>query len=267
MTRETVASGEARLSIRIDGSAGKPWLLLSNSLAADLSMWDDQIAALTKTHRVIRYDTRGHGESSVPPGPYSFELLVGDMVAILDHVGAESADIMGLSLGGMTALGLGLAHPERVRRMIVCDARADAPPPFVQGWDDRIAAIRAGGLAAITEGTLDRWFTADCPPEARDRARAMILSTPPEGWIGCAEALKRLDYLKDLGTMQPPVLYIVGEEDMGAPKEAMAAMHEATPRSGFKVLPGLAHVPNMENPERFLSAIRDCLHASHDTAA
>ena len=267
MTRETVSSGDARLSIQVEGDAGKPWLLLSNSLAADLSMWDDQVAALTRTHRIVRYDTRGHGQSSVPEGPYSFDMLVGDMVAVLDHVGAETADILGLSLGGMTALGLGLAHPDRVRRMIVCDARADAPPPFVQGWDDRIAAIHEGGLAAIAEGTLGRWFSADCPPEVLERARAMILATPPEGWIACAAALKQLDYLKDLGRMQPPVLYVVGEEDHAAPKEAMAAMHEATPRSGFKVLPGLAHVPNMEHPERFLSAIRECLHAGREAAA
>ena len=165
MTTGHVQAAGARLAFRVDGAAGKPWLLLSNSLAADLRMWDDQIGLLTRTHRVLRYDTRGHGGSEAPEGAYDFAMLVADMVAILDHVGAARADVMGLSLGGMTALGLGLGHPGRVGTLIVCDARADAPPPFVASWDDRIAAIRAGGMAAILEGTLARWFTPAPKPQ------------------------------------------------------------------------------------------------------
>ena len=259
MTRLRVPSGGITLSARLDGAEGKPWLLLANSLAADLTMWDD---LLTRTHRVIRYDTRGHGHSDAPGGAYDFPMLVGDMVAVLDHVGARQADVMGLSLGGMTALGLGLAHPGRVRRLVVCDARADAPAPFVSGWDDRIAAITAGGMQAIVDGTLARWFTAACPAAVRDRAAAMILATPPAGYIGCAQALKSLDYLKDLGRMQPPVLYVCGAEDMGAPKEAMAAMAAATPDASLTVLPGLAHVPNMEDPAAFGTALAGWLGAT-----
>lgn len=262
MSRETVVSGPAQLSIRIDGAAGRPWLLVSNSLAADLHMWDDQIPLLTRTHRVVRYDTRGHGQSSAPEGPYSFDLLVADMLAVLDHVGAAKADVLGLSLGGMTALGLGLQHPGRVGRMIVCDARADNPPPFVASWDDRIAAIEAGGMAAIVDGTLARWFTEDCAPAVRERAREMILATSVTGYTGCARALQGLDYLNDLPAMKVPVLYLVGAEDMGAPKEAMAAMAEATPGSEFVVLPGLAHVPNMEDPAAFAAPVGKWLEKS-----
>jgi 3-oxoadipate enol-lactonase len=267
MSRQTVVSGSAHLSIRLDGESGRPWLLVSNSLGTDLHMWDDQVALLTRTHRVIRYDTRGHGQSSAPEGPYSFDLLVADMVAVLDHVGAAKADVMGLSLGGMTALGLGLQHPDRVGRMIVCDARADNPPPFVASWDDRIAAIASGGMAAIAEGTLARWFTGDCAPEVRERAREMILATSVTGYTGCARALQGLNYLKDLPQMKPPVLYLVGAEDMGAPKEAMAAMAEATPRAEFVVLPGLAHVPNMEDPETFAAAVGAWLAVSAEESA
>ena len=129
MTRDIVKARDADLLVRIDGPQGKPWILLSNSLATDLHMWDDQIAFLTQTHRVVRYDTRGHGQSTAPRGPYDFDMLVADMLAVLDHVGAERADIMGLSLGGMTALGLGLAHPGRVRRMVACRARWSAGSP------------------------------------------------------------------------------------------------------------------------------------------
>lgn len=262
MSRIAVDSGGVTLSARVDGEAGKPWLLLSNSLAADLTMWDDQMALLTRTHRVLRYDTRGHGQSAAPAGPYSFDDLVADMVALLDHVGAERADVIGLSLGGMTALGLGLAHPERVRRMVVCDARADAPAPFVQSWDDRIAAIRAGGMAAVVDGTLARWFTPAADASVPERAKAMILATSPIGYEGCAGALKRLDYLRHLGGMTVPVRYVVGAEDMGAPPPAMRAMAEATPGASFVEIAGTAHVPNMENPAAFAAALGDFLGAA-----
>jgi 3-oxoadipate enol-lactonase len=255
MSRFTVPSGGAILSARIDGDDGKPWMILSNSLAADLHMWDGQVEALTRTHRLLRYDTRGHGQSTAPEGPYDFAMLVANMVALLDHVGADRADVMGLSLGGMTALGLGLTHPGRVGRMVVSDARADNPPPFVASWDERIAAISAGGMEAIREGTLSRWFTPRCPAEIRDRAGAMILATSVAGYTGCAQALKRLDYLRHLHEMTVPVLYVVGAEDMGAPPAAMQAMADATPKARLVTLPGLAHVPNMENPDLFNDAV------------
>jgi 3-oxoadipate enol-lactonase len=262
MTRMMIQSGEVRISARVDGDAGKPWLILSNSLAADLTMWDDQVALLIRTHRVLRYDTRGHGQSTSPEGPYDFPMLVADMVAVMDHVSAETADVMGLSLGGMTALGLGLTHAARVRRMVVCDARADAPPPFVSGWNDRIEAVSSKGMEGILPSTLARWFTSACPEPVLDRASDMILGTAPQGYIGCAEALKTLDYLKNLGQIRAPVLYIVGAEDMGAPKEAMAAMASATQRASLTVLPGLAHIPNMEDPAAFAAALADWLDAS-----
>lgn len=262
MTRVRVPSGGITLSARVDGAEGKPWLLLANSLAADLTMWDDQVDLLTRSHRVIRYDARGHGQSDAPEGAYDFPILVGDMLAVLDHFGVERADVMGLSLGGMTALGLGLAHPDRVTRLVVCDARADAPAPFVSGWDDRIAAIKEKGMQAILEGTLARWFTPACPADVRDRAAAMILATTPAGYIGCAQALKTLDYLKDLGRMRPAVLYVCGAEDQGAPKEAMAAMAAATPDASLTILPGLAHIPNMENPAAFAVALTGWLGAA-----
>lgn len=256
MSATTVSSGAAELSVEVSGAdTSLPWLLVSNSLGADRSMWDQQMDWLRTTHRVIRYDTRGHGASNTPEKPYSFDDLVGDMVAILDHVGAEKADILGLSLGGMTALGLAIHHSDRVGRMVVCDARADNPEAFRTSWDDRIAAVESGGMAAIVEGTLSRWFTETVDPEVRERAGAMMRAVAPEGYIGCALALKELDYLKDLGKVGAEVLYVVGEKDLAAPQQAMAEMARATPRARLLVLPGLAHVPNMEAPDVFKAAV------------
>lgn len=261
MTRTPVEAAGACLSAQIDGMADKPWLLLSNSLAADLTMWDDQIDLLTQTHRVVRYDTRGHGQSEGPLGAYDFGLLVADMVAVLDAVGAAKADVIGLSLGGMTALGLGLTHPGRVGRMLVCDARADAPVPFVQGWDERIAIVRERGTGALVDGTLARWFTPAAPQAPRDRAAAMIRATSDAGYVGCAQAIKGLDYLRLLPEMTVPVTYLVGAEDLAAPPAAMAAMAEATPGGRLITIAGSAHVPNMEDPAAFALAVSDWLSA------
>ena len=268
--RQTIQANGAELAVRVEGDAGKPWLLVSNSLAADLGMWDDQMPLLTRTHRVVRYDTRGHGDSSAPEGPYNFDMLVADQVAILDHFGIRQADILGLSLGGMTALGLALKHPDRVRSMIVCDARADNPKPFVDRWNLLIGIVQEKGMEGILQATLERWFTAPTVKERDDvigRARAMILKTSPSGYVANAEALKQLSYMGSLPKLTRPVLYVVGAEDQGAKKEDMQVMADATPGSRLAVVKGAAHICNMEEPEAFDAAIREWLQQSAAKAA
>lgn len=247
-----------RLASRVDGEPGRPWLVLSNSLAADHGMWDAQVPALAQRYRVLRYDTRGHGASDAPPGDYGFPDLVADARAVMDHHGAERASYMGLSLGGMTGLGLALAHPDRIERLVVCDARADAPAPFVASWDDRLAAIEQGGMEAVVAGTMERWLTPAfraARPEEAARLAAMIRATKPEGYRGCAAALKRLDYLKDLGRLAVPTLYVVGAQDAAAPEAAMRAMAEATPGGRLAVVPDAAHIANVDNPAGFRAAL------------
>ncbi len=241
---------------------GNPVILLSNSLGASQVMWAPQLALLEQRYSVIIYDTRGHGASDAPEGPYSFADLVDDAAAVLDHYGVEQADFMGLSLGGMTGLGLALEYPERVGKLVCCDARADAPAGFVTGWDDRIAAIDAGGVEAILNGTMERWFTETFRTHAPDmlaRMHAMFLETSATGYKGCAAALKQLDYLKDLGKLRLPVLYVVGTEDAGAPPDVMRAMCEATPGAKFAEVPDAAHIANVDNPAGFNAAISDFL--------
>lgn len=253
-----VARDGFRLAAQVSGRADGKWIVLSNSLAASAAMWEPQLPVLEKRYRVLRYDTRGHGRSDAPAAPYTFPDLVGDVVALMDHFGIARADYMGLSLGGMTGLGLALAHPERVDRLVCCDARADNPPPFVAMWDARIAAIGKGGMEAILDATLERWFSADFAtrdPAGVSAAAEMVLATDPEGYRGCAAALKTLDYLKDLGTMTVPVLYVVGSEDMGAPPATMRAMAEATPGAQFAEVAGAAHIANMDRPALFARAI------------
>ena len=136
-----------------------PWLVLSHSLASDRGMWRPQLAALQARFTVLGYDTRGHGQSSVSADGFGFDTLAADVVALMDHLGVERARFMGLSMGGMSGLALALAHPERVERVVCCDARADAPDGFRAMWDDNIALLASGGMDAVAERTIPRWFS------------------------------------------------------------------------------------------------------------
>ncbi len=253
-----VAVNGTELNTRIDGAEGADWIVLSNSLGADLTMWEPQIAFLARKYQILRYDTRGHGLSNAPAGPYHFDDLVGDIVGLMDHFGIARATFMGLSLGGMSGLGLALSYPDQVKKLVCCDARADAPAAFVEGWNQRSAAIRKGGMEAVVSGSLERWLTEgfrSADPAATERCAAMIRSTDADGYIACAAALKRLDYLKDLHKLELPVLYVVGDEDSGAPPQVMKEMAEQTQNGEFKIVPNAAHIANIDNPSGFNAAI------------
>ena len=260
MTMVPILGGS--LFTRVDGEGGRPWLVLSNSLAADHTMWDAQMPLLTERYRVIRYDTRGHGRSEAPPAPYSFDNLIGDVVAVMDHHGATRASYMGLSLGGMTGLGLALKHPDRLEKLVCCDARADNPEPFVKSWDDRIAVVDQKGTDGLVAGTIERWLTPgfrERHPDEEAKLAAQIRATSAEGYKGCAAALKTLNYLKDLGRLAVPTLYVVGAEDGGAPLPAMQAMADATPGGRLAIVPDAAHIANVDNPAGFADALRGFL--------
>jgi 3-oxoadipate enol-lactonase len=246
------------LACRVSGREGAPWIVLSNSLGATMAMWEPQLALLEPHFHVLRYDTRGHGASGVPPEPYRFHDLIGDVMALMDHHGIARAALMGLSLGGMTAMGLALAHPGRFERIICCDTRADAPPPFQQGWIERLAAVDEGGLGRIVGGTMERWFAPDwraLNPAALAAVEAAFLATPVEGYRGCVAAIRTLDYLKDLGRITVPMLYVCGSADMAAPVAAMQAMADATPGARLAVIEGGAHLPNIDRSAQFNRAI------------
>jgi len=185
---EDIAVNGTRLRTQIDGTQG-PWVVLLNSLAADLSMWEPQIPALTQRFRVLRYDQRGHGGSAAPPAPYSLADLVGDLFALMAHYRVERAHLVGLSLGGVIAAGAALERPQQVASFAVCDSRLEMPAEFLTAIDERNRLVRAQGMEAIVEPMLGRWFTpvavaARLP--ALDQVRAMIRRTQVEGFVGCA---------------------------------------------------------------------------------
>ncbi|HZV21420.1 MAG TPA: 3-oxoadipate enol-lactonase [Hyphomicrobiales bacterium] len=254
-----VDRGGFSIAAYVDGQGeGAPWIILSNSLGAAAMMWEPQLPLLGKRYRVLRYDTRGHGASGAPPEPYSFSDLTADVLALMDRFGIGKASYMGLSLGGMTGLGLAIHHGQRFDRMVICDARAASPEAFRSMWDERLAAVAKGGLAAVVNGTMERWFVEawrKAHSEMLKRFENAFLATSLEGFRGCVAAIKGLDYAKDLGRISIPVLYVVGSEDIGAPPEAMRAMAAATPGSAFAEVPKAAHLPNVDNTEAFHAAI------------
>src|SRR5262249_37274405 len=180
------------INYEVDGPAGAPWLILSNSLATNLSMWDEQVRELKRAYRVLRYDQRGHGATEATGGRYTFALLMADALALMDALGIAKAHFAGLSMGGATALGLAETHPGRLDKVIVCDSPCQSTPASAQQWEERIAIAQKQGMEPLVEPTVRRWFPPDIV-KARaphvDKVRAMIRATPVDGFIGCAAAL------------------------------------------------------------------------------
>jgi 3-oxoadipate enol-lactonase len=248
------------MNTQIDGPEGAPWLVFSNSLMTNLSMWDDQVAELKKSFRILRYDQRGHGGTQATEGPYSFDLLVADVVALLDALSIKRAHFAGLSMGGVTALFLAQRHAQRFDRIIACDCAPASTPASAQQWKERIEIVAKDGTAALAEPTVTRWF----PPEfvatkspVLDKVRHMIRTTPIAGFIGCAQALSDYDLRPGLGAIDRPTLLMVGTKD--ATLAGIRQIKEAVRGSALVELEGAGHISNTEQPAAFTGAIRDFL--------
>jgi 3-oxoadipate enol-lactonase len=247
---------------RISGKSDGPALLLLNSLGTTTEMWGPQLALLETYYRVIQIDTRGHGQSPTPPAPYSFDDLVTDAFGVLDRNGIETASVMGCSLGSMTALGMAIKSPKRIERIVCTAARADSPPPFRQSWYDRLEIMEEKGLEGLWGGSLGNWLTPafrDENPDTVAKMNAEFMKTTPEGYRGCAMALKDLDYLKDLGSLDVPVLFVAGSEDKGAAPDTMREMASAAKVGEFVLIPDAGHIVNVNQPEAYSLAILDFL--------
>ncbi len=242
----------------IEGPEGAPWLVFSNSLATNLSMWDPQAADLKRSFRLLRYDQRGHGGTEAPAGRYTYATLLADAVALLDACGIARAHFCGLSMGGATALGLAALHPDRIDHAIVCDSPAMSTPASAKQWEERIAAAQAGGMEAMVESTMARWFPPEihaAKPAYLDGVRAMIRATSLNGFIGCAAALADHDYNTAVATVTRPVLFIAGSKD-GVTPAAMKDMSARLKGSRYVELEGAGHISNLDQPAAFTQAVR-----------
>lgn len=238
-----------------EGPSGAPWIVCSNSLATNLHMWDEFAAAMRDRYRVFRYDQRGHGGTDAPPPPYTPQELVDDVIGLMEGAGIGKAHFVGLSMGGSTGLGLTLSHPDRVASLTMCDCRTAAMAGSY--WNDRIAAARTNGMAAMAEPTANSWFTKEshaAKHPAIAKLKEMVSATKLDGYVGCIEALKVYDYSKNLESIRTPALLVVGDQDADRPK-TMAADARRIPGAGFAIIPVAGHISNIENPAAFNAAV------------
>ncbi len=247
---------------RFDGPSSGPTVMLSNSLASNLAMWDQQVPALTGAgFRVLRYDSRGHGGSAVPDGPYTIEMLSDDAVALMDSLELDRVHFGGLSKGGMVGQMLGAKRGDRLISLTLCCTSAHMPPP--ESWDERIAtAAGEGGMANNAPGILERWFTKPGQarmPEEVARVREMILTTPVAGFSACCMAIREMDQRESIRVITTPTLVIVGEEDPSTTVEMARLIHERIGGSKLAIIPDAAHFANVEQAGAFNAALLEFL--------
>lgn len=252
-----------RLHHRFDGPADAPLLALPSSLGTTTELWDANVPAWSETFRILRYDQRGHGGSEVPPAPYSVEDLGRDFVSLLDELGIERVSFCGLSLGGATAMWLAVNVPARIDGLILgCTSPRFGDP---DAWLDRAAVVRDKGLEAIADTVLERWFTpgfAQDRPEVPARFHKLLVNTSREGYAGCCEALAGWDFRDELGQIEAPTLVIAGAEDIAAPADHGRLIADRIPKASLVVLPGAAHLGNVEPAGAFSSLVTEHLATS-----
>ena len=250
------------IDIHCEVSGRGPWLVLSHSLCCDGTMWQPQRAALEPHFTVLRFDTRGHGRSAVPPGPYTFEQLTDDVLGLLDALEIGHAHFCGLSMGGMIGQHLALKAPGRLDRLVLADTTSRMPPEARPLWAERIRVAQEQGMAAHVEPTLERWFTTPyraAHPEVMETIGALIRATPVAGYVGCAEAISRIDLTGRLSEVKAPTLVIVGGEDTGTPPAMAEAIAAAIPGARLEIIPDAAHLSNIEQADAFNRLLLDFL--------
>jgi 3-oxoadipate enol-lactonase len=242
----------------LSGNEGAPWLILSHSLACTVRMWDPQVAAFKSRFRILNYDMRGHGASAAPAGPYTLEMLADDVLGLMRELGIKRARYAGLSIGGMIGQTLALKQPAMFEKMVLADTGHSQPPEAVKQWEERIRIAQAQGMKALVPSTMERWFTPAFreSPQAQKIAE-LIANTPVAGYVGCGQAIMKLDTTARLKDIKLPVLAIAGEADPSA--AATKYIGENIPGAKLVMLKDAAHIANVEQAEKFNQALRDFL--------
>lgn len=241
------------LHYRFDGPEQGPVVMLSNALASDLTMWEFQVPALAEAgYRVLRYDSRGHGQSAVPEGPYSMEMLTSDAVGLMDALGLEKVHFCGLSKGGMIGQMLGSQYGDRLISLTLCSTAAYIAPREM--WDERIETVRKSGMAVVVDSTIDRWFTKTGQTRLAssvEKVRRVILNTPVQGFCACCAAIRDMDQRETIRDVSARTLVMVGEHDSGTPVSAAEYIHQRIASSALTIISDAAHFVHMEQSSIF----------------
>jgi 3-oxoadipate enol-lactonase len=258
-TELKVNANGVRIRALLEGPVDAPVITLSHSLATTLEMWRPQMQALLNRFRVLRYDVRGHGESEVPPGPYTLRQLAEEVRGLLAEIGIRRTHFVGLSMGGMIGQQLALDYPQLVESLVLADTLSAYPPEAKSMWWGRInAASGPHGMEPLVEPTMSRWFTGpflQAGSESLDWVREMIRRTPSAGFIGCCRALMELNLTERLGGINVPTLIIVGRQDPTTPVSGAEVIQEAIAGSQLVVIENAAHLSNIEQPKAFDNAL------------
>jgi len=247
-----------QMNYELSGKQGAPILVFSHSLASSLIMWDPQMEALKSHFQILRYDVRGHGGTEAPKGPYTLKMLVEDVVGLLDTLEIRLIHWVGLSMGGMIGQGFALDHGDRLKSLVLCDTASVVSAEAQPLWQERFDTVREQGMQALADQTMERWFTPfflRLNPPMVQKIRQEILRTPVEGYVGCGEAIRKLNYTDRLGVIELPTLIIVGEEDPGTPVSAAQTIHERIPESKLVILSSARHLSNVEQSKAFNAAL------------
>lgn len=253
--------GDIRLHYRDEGPADGAALVFVNSLGTDLRLWDKVLPQLPAGLRVIRYDKRGHGLSDAPPAPYAMGALVRDLERLLDHLGVREALVVGLSIGGMIAQGLAVKRPDLVRAVVLSNTAARIGT--AQMWQERIAMVHEGGIEALADAVMERWF----PPAFRATPEAaawrhMLCRTPVQGYAGCSAAIAGSDFLATTATLRLPALGIAGSEDGSTPPDMVHETLALIPGSRVALIRGSGHLPCVDQPELYAAELTGFIEAT-----
>ncbi len=257
-----ISVNDISMNYTFDGPADAPVVTMSHSLATDRGMWDPTVPALTSRFRVLRYETRGHGQTAAPRGAYTLEQLADDARALLRALGIQRTHWVGLSMGGMIGQVLALKAPDVLLSLSLCDTSSRIPADAKPQWEDRIRTAEAKGMEPLVEPTLARWFTAPFRERRKDvvdRVATMIRTTPVAGYVGCCHAISALNLTDRLSAIKLPTIVIVGEDDPGTPVAASRLIAENIKGARLEIISSAAHLSNIEQPEAFNRALSSFL--------
>jgi 3-oxoadipate enol-lactonase len=250
----------ADLAYRMDGAANRPTLLFGNSLASDMSLWDDQVAAFKADYRIVRYDIRGHGRSAVTDGPFTIEDLAADAIALIEQLALRPVHFVGISLGGMLAQVVAAKRPDLLRSLTLSNTSSETDKPEV--WEPRIQTVLTAGMGPLVEPTLERWFTPPfraAHPDRIETVRRMIAATPPKGYAAAARAIQAMRQTAILAKIVTPTLVIAGREDASTPVAAAERIARAIRGAELRVVEQAAHITPIEQAEKFSQHLRQFL--------
>ena len=254
-----IATNGTTINYEIDGKDGAPWLTFSNSLCTDLGMWAPQVDAFKNDYRILRYDTRGHGGSDVPPGPYDPSMMAADVVGLWDALDIRQSHFVGLSMGGVIALSLMVDHPARTASIAVCDSRANSHPIHMERWAARNKGATDHGMGWLATDFTGHWFTPAAHAANNPwitKVRTMVEVTQLAGYIAGVNVVTSVDYRPRLAELDGnKVLFLAGVQDIGDFPDQARAMHAVVPSSQCVLIEGAAHLCNLEKPQDFNTAI------------